>query len=107
MINIKLRAVVTTPSIYHGCSTHKTLWGLKFTVGEFSAVNMKNGGRRSVRKHREIKGSNKYITLEILLNFDSLEKMRITSSDSKDNLRRLVMWLITSLCINSKASPNQ
>ena len=41
----------------------------KFTPGEFSAVNMKNFGRRNVIKHREIKDSDKYVTLYILLKF--------------------------------------
>ena len=50
MLNMKLLAVVTPPSIYHGCSFWKTLWEEsftdeeKFTLGEFSAVNMKNCG---------------------------------------------------------------
>ena len=86
MINMNLLAVVTPPSIYHGCSTHKTFWEEKFTgekkfkLGEFSDMNMKNCGRHNVRKHREIKGSDKYVTLKISLKFDSLDKMRITSS---------------------------
>ena len=41
MMNMNILAVVTPPSIYHGCSTRKTFWEEKFTVGEFSAVNMK------------------------------------------------------------------
>ena len=44
------------------------------------AVNMKNGGRRNVRKHKEINGSDKYFTLDISSKFDSLDKMKITSS---------------------------
>ena len=48
----------------------------------FSAVNMKNCGRRNVIKHREIKGSDKYVTLDISLKFDSSDKMKITSSES-------------------------
>ena len=52
----------------------------KFTLGDFSAVNMNDCGRRSVRKHRDIKGSYKYITLEISLKFIILDNMRITSS---------------------------
>ena len=85
MMNMKLLEVVTPPSIYHGFSAWKTFWEGKFTgeetftLGEFSAVNMKNFGHRNVRKHREIKGGDKYITLEISLKFYSLEKMRITS----------------------------
>ena len=57
-----------------------------FTLGGFSAINMKNCGCRNVRKHREIKGSYKYVTLNIFLKFDSLENMRITSSDAKFKL---------------------
>ena len=85
MMNMKLLAVVTPPSIYHGCSNWKTFWDEKFTPGEFTAVNMKNCGRRNFRKHIYIKGSDKYVTLDIPLKFGSLDKMRITSSESKDN----------------------
>ena len=86
MINMELLVVVTTPSIYHGCSTRKTFWEEKFTSEEkfFSAVNMKNGGCRNVRKHREIKVSDKYVTLDISLEIDSLEKMKIPFSESKE-----------------------
>ena len=61
MMNIKLLAFVTPPSIYHGCSTQKTFWEENFTVDKklFSAVNTKKFGRRNVRKHREIRGSDK------------------------------------------------
>ena len=78
MMNTKLLSVVTLPPINHGCSTWKTFREEKFTgeekltFGEFSAANMKNGGFHNVRKHREIKGSDKYVTLKILLKFDSL-----------------------------------
>ena len=47
MMNMKLLEVVTPPYIYHGCSTRKTFWEEeftgeeKFTLGEFSAMNMK------------------------------------------------------------------
>ena len=74
MMNMKLLAVVTTPSIYHGCFTRKKFWEekstgeKKFTLGELSAVNMKHFGHRNVRKHIEIKGSDKYVTLGISLN---------------------------------------
>ena len=87
MMNMKLLSVVTQPYIYHGCSTQKTFWEGKFTgegkliLGEFLSVNMNNCGRCSVRKHRDIKDSEKYVTLEISLKFDSLDKMKITSSD--------------------------
>ena len=71
MMNMNLLSVVTSPDIYHGCSTCKTFWEEKFTgeekftPSEFSAVNMKNCSRQNVRKRREIKGSENYITLEI------------------------------------------
>ena len=80
MMNIKLQAVVSSPSIYHGWSTRKTLWEAIFTLGEFTAVNKKKIGYRNVRKHREINDSDKFVTLDISLKFDSLDKMKITSS---------------------------
>ena len=86
MMNMNILEVVTPPSIYRGCSTWKTLWEEKFTLAEFSAVNMKNCGRHNVRKHREIKGSEHYVTLDISLKFDSMCKMIITSLESKDHL---------------------
>ena len=49
-------------------------------------MNMKNCGRSYVRKHRDIKGSEKYVILGILLKFGSLDKKRIASSDPKDKL---------------------
>ena len=83
--------VVTPSSIYHGCSTQKTFWEENFTGKQelFYYVNMKNCARRKVRKQKEIKGSNKCVTLNIyeILNilekFDSLNKMETTSSESK------------------------
>ena len=95
-----LLAVVTPPSIYHDCFTRKTFWEGKFTSKEnlFLAVNMKNCGRRNgrkhkdikssdkyvtLKKHKEIRGSDKYVTLDISSKFGSLDKMKITSSDSK------------------------
>ena len=107
MMNMKLLSVVTPPSIYHGCSTQKTFWEEKFTLGEFTAVNMKNCGCRNVRKHRYIKGSDKYVTLDISLKFDSMYKTRIKSSGSKDNLGRSGKGLITSLGLKAKARPKK
>ena len=83
---MKLLAVVKPPSIYHGCSTRKTFWEEKSTLGKFTDVNIKNGGHHNVRKHREIKGSEEYATLEILLKFDNMYKMKITSLESKEKL---------------------
>ena len=63
---------------------------------------MKNFGRRNVRKHKEIKGSDKYVTLDIPLKFDSLDKMKITSSKSKRKLEISGKGLITSLGSKTK-----
>ena len=70
-------------------------------------MNMKNCGRRNFRKPREIKGNYKNVTLEISLEFYSLYKMRITSSESKDNVGRSGKGLITSLVINAKVRPKK
>ena len=107
MMNMKLLSVVTPPSIYHGCSTGKTFWEERFTLGEFTVLNINNCGRCNVRKHIEIKGSDKYVTLDIPLKFDSLDKMKITSSESKDNLVISGKGLITSLGIKAKAIPKK
>ena len=84
-MNMKLQTVVTLPYIYHYLSTRKTFWEGKFTPDNFTVVNMKHFGCRNARKHREIKDSDRYITLVISLKFGSIDKMRITSSDTKDN----------------------
>ena len=107
MINIKLLAVVTTLSIYHGCSTWKTFWEKKFTLGELSAENVKFFGRNNVRKQIYIKVSDMYITLVISLKFDSPEKMKITSSESKNNSGRSVKGLITSMGIKAKVGSHK
>ena len=63
-------------------------WEKKFR-GEktlFSAVNMENCGRCNVRKHKEIKVSDKYVMLYISLKFENLDKMKITYSESKGKL---------------------
>ena len=81
---MKFLLVVTPTSIYHSCSTRKTFWEGKFTDKKqdlFESVNMRNCGQRNVRKHKEIKGSDKCFTLNIyeILNisekFDDLNKM--------------------------------
>ena len=70
-------------------------------------MNIKNCGSRNVRKHIEIKDSEKYINLEISLKFGSMDKMIITSSEPKYYLRRSGKGLITSLVLNSRASLNK
>ena len=102
MMNMKILEVVTPPSIYHGCSTRKTFWEGNFTVGEFSVVNIKKYGRCNVRKHIYIKGSDKYVTLDILLSFGSLDKIRIAILEPKDNFGRSEKGLITSLVSRRK-----
>ena len=69
--------VVTPPSIYHGCSAHKTFWEEKSTGKEafFLSVNMKDCGRRKVRKHKDIKGNDKIVTLNVSAKFDILNNM--------------------------------
>ena len=106
---MKFLVVVTPPSIYHGCSTQKTFWEEKFIDEEnlFSAVNMQNCVCHIVRKNKEIKGSDKYITLEISLNFDNLDKMKITSSESKGRQERPGKGLITSLGFKAKLIPQK
>ena len=111
MMNMKLLAVVAPQYIYHGWSTQNTFWEENFTgeenfiLGEFSAVKMKSCGRQNFRKHRDIKGSDKYVTLKILLKSDSMEKMRITSSESKVKLRISGKRLITYLGLKAKTIP--
>ena len=45
--------------------------------------------------------------MDISLKFDSMDKMIIIYSESKDNLVRSGKGLITSLGLKSKASPNK
>ena len=87
---MKFLVVVTPPSIYHGCSTRKTFWEEKFTGKRylFQSANMKKFGLRKVRKHKEIKGSDKIVTLNVSAKFDILNKMETTSSESKGKLGR-------------------
>ena len=106
-MNMKLLAVVTPPSIYHGCYTQKTFWeeSSKGKEKHFLAVNMKNCGRRNVRKHKEIKGRDKYVPLDISSKFDSLDKIKITSSESQGELEWSVKGLITSIGFKAKVRP--
>ena len=86
---MKFLVVVTPPYIYYGFSTQKMFWEEKFTGNKqylFESTNMINCGQRNVRKHKEIKGSDKCATLNMyeILNisekFDDLNKMETTSS---------------------------
>ena len=101
---MKFLAVVTPLSIYHGFSTRKTFWEEKFTGKKylFQSVNMQNCGSPKVRKHKEIKGSDKIITLDISAKFDSLNKIEITSSESKVKLERSGKGLVTAMAFKTK-----
>ena len=103
-INMKFLVVVTPPSIYHGFSTRNTLWEEKFTCKKdlFQSVNMKICDRCKVRKHKEIKGSDKIVTLNISAKFDILNKMKTTSSESKGKLVRSGKGLVTALAFKTK-----
>ena len=68
---------------------------------------MKNCGRRNVRKHQKIKVGDKYVTLDISLKFDSLDKMKITSSESKEKSERSGKEFITSLGFKAKVRPHK
>ena len=101
---MKLLVVVTTPSIYHGCSTRKTFWEEKFTSKKdlFQCVNMKHFGCHKVRKHKEIKGSDKIVALNISVKFDSLNKIKTTSSESKGKLGISGKGWVTALAFTTK-----
>ena len=109
---MKFLVVVTPLSIYHGCSTRKTFWEEKFTGKKqnlFDSVNMRNCGQQNVRKHKDIKGSDKCVTLNMyeILNisekFDNLDKMETTSSESKVKMEGSGKWLVTDLDLRTKA----
>ena len=101
---MKFLVVVTPPSIYYGCSTRKTFWEEKFTGKKdlFQSLNIKNCGRRKVRKHKEIKGSDKIVTLNVSAKFDSLNKLETTSSESRGKLGRSGKGLVTALDLKTK-----
>ena len=63
---------------------------------------MKNCGRHKVRKHKEIKGSDKIVTLDISEEFDSLNKMKTAFSESKGKLGRSGKGLVTALAFKTK-----
>ena len=63
---------------------------------------MKSCGRRKVRKHKDIKGSDKIVTLNVSTNFDSLNKMETTSSESQGKVGRSEKGLVTALALKTK-----
>ena len=66
---------------------------------------MKNCGHIKVRKQKEIKGSDKIVTLDISSKFDSMNKMKTTSSESKGKLERSGNEMVTSLAFKTKVKP--
>ena len=70
-------------------------------------MNMKKCGCCNVRENRDIKVSDKYVDLDILLKFYSMDKMKIMSSESKYNLGRSGKGLITSLDIKATVRPHK
>ena len=70
---------------------------------------MRNCGQRNVRKHREIKDSDECVTLnmhdisKISEEFDDLEKMETTYSESKVKMEGSGKWLVTALALKTKA----
>ena len=65
-------------------------------------MNMKNGGHRKFRNHKDIKGSDKSVNLDISSKFDTLDKMKTTYSESKGKLEISVKGLVTSLDFKTK-----
>ena len=109
MMNTNILSVVTPPPIYHGCFNRKIAWEENFTGEEmlFSAMHMKNCGRHTVSKHKDIKGSGNHVTLDISIKFDNLNKMKITSSVSKGKLEISGNGLIKSMGFKDKVSPQK
>ena len=70
---------------------------------------MINCGQRNVKKHREIKDSDERVTLnindifKITEEFDNLDKMETTSSESKVKMEGSGNWLVTALALKTKA----
>ena len=73
----------------------------------FLSVNMQNCGCRKVRKHKEIKGSYKIITLDVSSKFDSMNNMKTTSLESKEKLERSGKGLVTTLDFKTKVMFSQ
>ena len=70
---------------------------------------MRNCGQRNVRKHKEIKGIDKCVTLNMykILNisekFDNLDNMETTYSESKVKMKGSGKGFVTALDLKTKA----
>ena len=96
-----IEVVTPPPDIYHDFSIWKTLREYKFIP-----VNIKNCGRRNVRKHREMKIGDQYIILNISSKLDCMDKREVTSLKIKDYMVISGKGLTTSLALSTK-SPNK
>ena len=73
-------------------------------------MNMTNCGQRNFRKHKDIKGSEKCVTLNMyeILNisekFDDMDNMETTSSESKIKIEGSGKWLVAALYLKTKAT---
>ena len=65
-------------------------------------MNIKNCGRSKDRKHKDIRGTEKCVTLNVSEKFESLNKMETTSSESKVKLGRSGKGLVTALALKTK-----
>ena len=63
---------------------------------------MKNFGHYKVRKHKEIKGGDKIVILNVSAKFHNLNNMETTSSESKGKLGRSGKGLVTTLDFKTK-----
>ena len=79
----------------------------KFHTWWVQTCEHKKCGRCNVRKHRDIKDRDKYIALNIVLKFVSVDKMKITSSEPKDYLGRPGKGFITSLGLKTNVRSKQ
>ena len=68
---------------------------------------MTSFGRRNVKKHTEIKNSEKYIALEIYLKLGCMDNREVTYSESREYMGRLDKGLTTSLTIRTKSPNNE
>ena len=70
---------------------------------------MRNYDQRNFRKHKEIKDSDERVTLnmndilKISEEFDNLDKMETTPSESKLKIEGSRKWLVTDLALKTKA----
>ena len=95
---MKLLEVLTPqPGIYHDCYNHNT-----FLEDNLKPVNMKNGGRQSVRKHNDIKNGEQYTILDIFYKLDCTENREATSSESRYYTGRPGKGMTTSLALSTR-----